>query len=692
MVGRPGQYQFSFNAGELAPAVQGNTGLKQYYAGAAQMLNAEPVPQGGFRLLPRSRYRFTLPRLLDSAGRVALQAFEFGLSRTKTYTVYLTPGLATIAAGGVLVATVPVPYAADDIATLKTVQRFDTMLLFHPTYPIGRLLNNGTDASWTYDTPPFSNVPQVQLTGAYPNIDEKWTIYLSGDTADHLNAALFVVSVNGEETSVIHYATTDISSDIKAAVESLPGVDPGIAVIRQSSGALSGYYEITFSGGNNDGGNFIVSGRVVAPTTASLQTWREQVGKLGGENLFSPTRGYPSCGVFYQDRLAIGGFKAKPTALALSRTGEYFDLNDQLTNVASGALLLNLSTDGAETIVAMTQSKHLVIFTSEADYYVADRAVSAAAAPSIVQSETYGCSPRVPVVSQESGLLYVNRDETILFAATYDAVSDAYVSSPLSLLSSHLIGGMRDAALQRAYTATDSARYWVVRDDGLLVVGLMIRNQDVTAFVRWGTDGAVRAVAVDGSNLVHLAVDRLVGSVMQLCVETLEEDLLLDQAISVTSAIPQTVITGLGMLEGAIVWAVADGYVDGPFRVAAGSITLRNASSHVTVGRWTPPLIETLPLVRDVAAHTVLKRPARVHTVLLDLIASTSLAIGANDRSPRDQSLVPWAVPVDRPPNPFTGQKQVTGLVGWSADGRVTVTQTRPGALQVRNLTVEAKI
>lgn len=692
MVGRPGQYQFSFNSGELAPAVFGNTGLKQYYAGAAAFLNAEPVPQGGFRLLPRSRYRQTMPRALDAAGIPAARMFDFGVSRTKTYIVTFTPGLATITAGGVEVATVAVPYAAADIATLKVVQRFDTMLIYHVAYPTGRLLNTGTDAGWTYDLPAFTNVPQVQLSGAYVNVDEQWIVNMTWTAGSDPEGVGFVISVNGSETDIIvfHDDHTVMPAAVTAALEALPSIDAGIAVAAGTSTNTQAY-QITFSGGQNSGSNFVVSGRIVTPQTfIALTTWRQRVGKPGGENLFSATRGYAACGLFYQDRLAMGGFAAKTTALALSRTGEYFDLNTLLTTVASAAVLLNLSTDGDEQIIALAQSKHLVIFTSEADYYISDRAISATAAPAIVRSSTHGCSPRVPVVQQESGLLYLNRDETILYAATYDAVSDAYVSDPLSLLSSHLVQNIRDAALQKAFTATDSERYWLPRDDGVVVLGLLIRNQDVSAFVRWQTDGWVRAVAVDGNKLVHMLVDRLVGGVMTLCLETLEEGLLLDQAISQTFGTPQTVVPGLGQLEGATVWAIGDGYVEGPFTVTGGSITLQFASSAVTVGRWTPPVVTTLPLVRDVAAHMVLKRPARVHTVVMDLIDTTSVALGANGNRPRD--VVLGTLATDQPLAPRTLQKTVTGLAGFSMEGQVTITQVRPGRLQLRDLTVEAKI
>lgn len=686
MVGRPGQYQFSCNSGELAPELWGNTGLKQYYAGLAQALNIEPLPQGGFDLLPRTRYRAELPLTLDpDTGKPAARCFPFSVSRTAIYMAVFTPLEVRIFKAGVLKATVATPFAAADLKYLKFVQRNETMFLLHQNYAIRRLLRHGDDVTWSLDAPAFANIPIVQYDGTYTNVSELWKInFLGAASGDE-----FVVSVNSEETNAISYSSGTRNDDIKAAIEALANVDPGITVTG-SFGHAANRHDITFDGGTNPGQNFIVSGRFPTSTSAVLTSWREIKGDLGGEDVFSAARGYPAAARFYQDRLVMGGFAAKPSAFLGSRTGEYFDLNIELAT-ASGGVLHNLDTDGAESIVEIRQSKHLVFFTTEADYFVSSRALSATEPPNVVRSSAYGCSRRVPVVEQESSLLYVNRDETILYAATYDAVSEAYVSTPLSLLSSHLVSDMADAALQKAGTVTDSERYWLVRGDGLAIVGLFVRNQEITAFVRWQTDGLVRAVGVDAANMGYMAVERAAGGTQHLYLETLEEGLWLDAALSFTFGSPQTTVTGLSIHNGASVYALCDGYVEGPFTVAGGAIALPYAATNVTVGRWTAPLAETLPPTSEVAAHTVLKRPIRVHTVLLDVIGTTSLAVGANGRPAKEVPLYRAGQPVDAPLAPFTGEVNVTGLTGFTPRGTATITQKRPGALQVRDITVQAR-
>jgi hypothetical protein len=246
-------------------------------------------------------------------------------------------------------------------------------------------------------------------------------------------------------------------------------------------------------------------------------------------------------------------------------------------------------------------------------------------------------------------------------------------------------------ALQRAEEASDADRVWMVRDDGTMAVAVLIRSQEVAAFVRWETNGAIKAVAVDGANVPHIVVERQVDGAPQLHLERLELGLIFDGTVTVENDPPSATVSGLDAHEGAEVWARADGYVEGPFTVSDGTITVSAPSSTIEVGRWTPPIARTLPLPSEVAEKIVLRRPKRVHTVRMDLIETTSLAIAANGGRAKDVPLYFAGQPTDAPPPPFTGMRPVPGLTGFSDTGQVDVTQLRPGRLQWRGLTIEAR-
>jgi hypothetical protein len=249
-----------------------------------------------------------------------------------------------------------------------------------------------------------------------------------------------------------------------------------------------------------------------------------------------------------------------------------------------------------------------------------------------------------------------------------------------------------DGALQKSSSDTVANRLWLVRDDGTMAEGAFIRNQEVAGFTRWETAGDVGAVCVDGKGQCYVGVTRETDGEDVGYFESMEEGLIFDATVEQTFEAATVAVTGLDDHEGAEVWARADGYVSGPYTVSAGAIALPLAATTVEVGRWTPPSAKTLPLPRDIAERTVLRRPARVHTVKLDAINTTSVAIGANDRTAKDQPLFRAGDPADTPLAPYTGRVEARGLKGFSADGIVEITQTKPGALQWRGLTIEARI
>lgn len=806
MVARPGQYQASLNAGELAPAVWGRSDIKQFYSGASLMRNAEPVPQGGWAELPgtvetgfvrqllnpaagatiyspgatvgpallaqanftvqdigvvdvlalsaslsigsvvrvetsvdavvwlpfgaplnvttQSRdYRVALPpgrgrraghvRLMlyvplgapatiavssmtvfaEFGGVVPARQFEHSYSIDDSFTVTVTPGHGDIWKGDAFVASIALPYTAQQIADLTGEQRLNTMLLFHPDVAPWRIIRRDGDGDWTAAPAPFVNVPFVDFGAAYVNIvPDQWSISLQWTTGPA--GLILEIQVNGEDAVGVQLGTdwTAFATALKASIEALPSVQPGIIVTPSppSGGAQYGSVSITFAGTGNAGQRFAVVPRVINVPWASATASHTQFGDPGGEEIMSPSRGYPAHGAFYQDRLFLAGFKAEMGALAGSVTGEYFDLNSKIENTAGG-VLVRLDTRGAEQILYLAQMRHLILFTNEAEYYVSDRAILRGTPPNIAQSSRNGLARGVRPVESEGSLLYVGRSRSIIYAATYSDVSQSYESVPISLLASHLTQGVRGTALQRSSVSTDAARYWVVRDDGLMAVGVMIRNQDVVAFVRFVTDGLVRDVVVDGTNTPFLLIERVVGGQPRLLRERVSSDALLHQQRSFSFAGLSTQVFGLDSLEGVSVWAICDGYAEGPFTVTGGVLTVPNASAQITVGRWTPPIVDTLPLPRLVAERQQLARPCRVHTVRARLEGTTSLAIGANGQPPRDVSLTRAGQALDQPVPPFTGEVEKTGLFGYSAAGIVRFTQVRPGRFRVRDITLEAR-
>ena len=815
MVARPGAYQSYFTAGELAPETHGQFGLKSFYSAAGELTNVEPVAQGGFRLMARSRKLGRIRRQLsdlatsqetDSSGAfagpgtvfeirfaaaqpvsvVAVSGFssdhtddledalqiewdngsswsafgpamrltpsarnqmralepgapvsavgirvrlattppasiditvtsltarsegaEYTSERTRpftfddneTYTYVLSERHVDIYKDGVLTGAAETEFLAAEVDNVIAEQRFDTLLLFHPARRSRRILRDGSDAEWPWDDVPFTDVPQVDLGGAYVNITDIWSVYVQHPTGGRYGRVV-TVTIDGEETEGVTVVDTggDDDADIDAfcaslavAIEALPSVAAGIACTRDAVTATFFRFVIQFTGTGNEGGGRSLAAAVVSHADSAATVAHSQIGELGGEDLISDTRGWAACARFYQDRLWTGGFAAKKGALLASATGDYFNLNIEIAS-DTGAILANLDTEGAERLQRIERSRHLVLFTSDAEYFVSDRTIGRNTPLNIVEASRNGSAPQVPVVSSEGELYYISKNRSVAYAALYSDISQAYDSQPMSLLASHLVDGIVDAALQRPETESDAARYFLPREDGAMAVGILIRNQDVTGFVRWTTDGAVKSVCVDGANVPYLIVERQVDGEGVRFYERLEQNLLVDCATDIVNAPAATTVAGLGDYEGAEVWAIADGVPLGPFTVTGEQITLQDPAANVTVGRWTPPRMMPLPIPRLVAERTVLARPIRVHTVKADVIATTSIAIAGNGGPVNDVPLYFAGLSDQDIVEPFTGELSVGGLSGYTATGEVLVTQVRPGTLQVRDMTREAKL
>ena len=656
-------------------------------------------------VVPTAPTTFTVTALvgLRETASVQTQAtlLNFTSKASLTYDVVLGSDVIDVFKEGVWVGAGNWGAGGGPFDLLGDFQRADVIFLNHEELQPVRL-QRFADHDWARDNVPWGEIPDVDLGAQYTNIVlESWLFTVLGGAGA---TAGIVINVDGNETAVVNTPAMSGQSvsgadyigfrdNLKASVESLPNINPGLVVqvLSSTNGGCS--FRIQFAGEGNAGAQFTVVGRIPTTDSVAIKTSLEQRGSEGGEKLMSATRGWPTCGAFFAQRLLQAGFKARPDSLLASQAGEYFTVDTRIA-ASSGPVLFALDSDVAENIVHLARANHLVIFTDVANHFIADRALTRGQAPNVVTSSEIGAAAGVTVVENDGALLFVSPNRKLVYTLQYSDVAQKYVAEPMNLLASHLVRDVHRAALQKASSGTDAARYLLVRDDGLLVVALLIRGQDVNAMCRWPTDGSVKSVRVDGANRVRLLVERTVGGVAELHLETWDEAALFDGQVTLAGGASH-VVSGLAMHEGRAVWADADGWIVGPFTVSGGQITLPETvplpTTTVKVGRWTAPRALTLPVVRNVSDQAVLERPVRVHTVTVDVKDTTSLAVGANGEPPEDVPLLRAGDQNDVPQPPVTEPIAVEGLEGYTDEGIVEITQARPGKLQVLGVSPQVK-
>lgn len=679
MVSSPGRTQAAFTAGELDPYLYDRTQLKYFSTGLKHAENIIITPQGGFRLADGLRH-------VGSLNAAAQRIFPFEASTGISYDLVFAGTACEVWGTSAKLATFTVSGIGTLNSEMTVAQRLDTMLLFHRDLASKRI--RLTDSGWVVDDLPYANLPNYDYGAVYTNgVPAKWQLEFVGLTDSAGAESIFTLTISGQETFSITYSSDmpTLVAAIDAAIGDLPNVQPGYVVASPAARKVT----IEFSGAGNEGDGWAVSGEVINKADAAIVSVKSVVGVSPGEPVASSARGWPQCGAFWGQRLIVGGFKSLPGAWLMSRVADYYEFNSRFTE-ANGPALVPMDVAGGESIEAIVPSLNLLIFTSQAEYWIAERALSRTEAPNHVQASRHGIRRGQRVVENEGAALWPHRNGATLGELRYTDVEGNFVASDISLLSPHLLKGIIDHDIRRTSETMSCNVQAIVRDDGQARLVALLREQEVTAYTRRTTDGLFKAVARNGRNELSFIVERSGGRML----ERMEEDLLLDEAEDFTISPASSAISGLSRFNGREVYVIGDGNVFGPYVVSGGTVTLPLAVSAVTVGTWKPPIVDTLPPPRDIGPNTVLKRKARIHTVHISVADTTSLAISTNGGPLMNVDLHRFGVLADVPElsQGITGSIKVSGLRGYSDAPFLRISQLRPGRLNVRSITVETAL
>ncbi|UOF78051.1 phage stabilization protein [Caudoviricetes sp.] len=164
---RANTIQTNFTAGEISPNMYGRVDVAKYFNGARKLRNVIPLPQGGLRRRPGTRF---LGYVHDSTKKTIVRTFQF--SETDSYvlefghqTLRIWNSGATIGAP-LVVAT---PYGENDLADLRLAQSADVIFVAHPNY-FPRVITRTSHTSWSIalydnkDGPYLSTTPEIDLT------------------------------------------------------------------------------------------------------------------------------------------------------------------------------------------------------------------------------------------------------------------------------------------------------------------------------------------------------------------------------------------------------------------------------------------------------------------------------------------------------------------------------------------------
>ena len=667
------QIQNDFTSGELDPKLRARTDISQYKSGLTTARNVSIQPQGGAKRRDGTKYVAALDS--GAANAVRMVAFEFSV--TDSYMLVFTPGKMYVFKNQALVTNINSSgndflavsaLTAAIIPEMNWIQSADTVIVAHPDLAPLKIVRGASDSTWTASTLTFSYVPKY----AYTLTVTTGSSFNTSVPHDHLEPS----GTSGNITVTAKHSGSDanIFTSGAAASGSYVGqyinVTPfgRLRVVRKVTDAkLECFAEVPlFDNSNIDDADWEL--------------------EEGYEDVWSSSRGYPRSVTFHEGRLYFGGTKSRPSTIFGSRVSDFFNF-DPGEALDDAAVEATLDTGTFNAIVDMYSGRHLQIFTTGGEFYV-PQTLDDPITPAnlIVKAQTaFGIKAGVRVQNVDGSTLFIQRQGKALQEFVFSDTVQAYTSSKISLLSSHLLKSPGEMAVRVATSTDEGDRLMIVNDDdGSIACYTLLRSQNVIAPCEWTTDGTFLNIGVDVDD-IYVIVKRTVNSADVYYVEVFDPDVFLDCALTGGAASSVNVTH----LQAAQVQIIRDGIIEPAQTVGASphTVTFANAatSSH-QVGLNFTPTIKTLPVEPNLPSGSLKGFKKRIFEINAELFETQAMSINNKEIPFRKFGTNILNDDVEE----YTGIKTLNGVLGYSYDGQLTITQSVP--LKMTVLGVEYKV
>lgn len=313
----------------------------------------------------------------------------------------------------------------------------------------------------------------------------------------------------------------------------------------------------------------------LASTTATFQ-WAERS--------WSTYRGFPTCGIFYQDRFCPASTATEPQTVWMSQTGDYTNYGVSAPLVDSDAMSVLLPSRTVNIVKNMAVLGELVVLTSDSDFSIQPGSNGNLSPTSIlITCHGHRGSSAVSPAIVGNELILVQQMGTVVRNLIYQFSVSGYMGDDIIVMAKHLLTG--HTIVEMAFQQEPDSILWAVRDDGKLLSLTYMREQEMLAWSLHDTDGLFESVSVIPNSTLGIDevwfvvnrggvrfIERLAKRDMG---EYAKDYMMLDCAVTQNNgASPLATVTGLDHLDGKTVNALVDGFVVKDLVVASGSVTL----------------------------------------------------------------------------------------------------------------------
>jgi hypothetical protein len=634
----------NFSTGELDPLLRARVDLQSYGNALAKATNVLIQPQGGLRRRPGLKHIYQLPNTsTESAGNgVRLVPFQFSVD--DSYMLCFTHNRMYVIKNGVVQTNINGsgnPYLTTSIGStivddMCWTQSADTLIVVHPDLQPVRITRT-SDTAWTATTITFDSIPKYAFTLATSNPSGTVTpSAVSGNITLTASASVFT------------------SSHVNQYVNASP--QGRAKIVRFNSGtSVDAITEYPF---------FNTS--AIANGQWELET--------GYEDVWSSGKGWPRSVTFHEGRLYFGGSKSRPSTVWGSKIGLFFDFVPS-ESLDDDAVEATLDTNELNVITDIISSRDFQVFTTGGEFFVPQQGTD----PITPLTFTFknvsrnGIKPGTRVQSVESGSIYIQRQGKSLNEFVFSDTQLTYITQRISLLSGHLLKGPQRIALRRA-SSTDESDLLLMTNtsDGTMAAFSIMRSQQITAPSEFITDGDFIDVGVDVTQ-IYCVTKRVFNGTTRYFIEQFKNDLYTDCAFTGGSA--GGVGSGLPHV-GKSLNVITDGVPQSNETVSgSGAVTFdRESVTSYEVGLPITVYVKTMPVEVKLQTGSRVSMKKRIVEISAVLEDTQHCILNDNEVAFRllDNPLLDDPVPT------FTGIKRVNGVLGYSREQSIEVSQNLP--------------
>jgi len=429
--------------------------------------------------------------------------------------------------------------------------------------------------------------------------------------------------------------------------------------------------------------------------TAATTEWYEQS--------YSAYRGYPQAVTFHEDRLWFAGTPSQPLGIWASRTGKYFDF-DIRDGEADDAIDIEANIGVQAQIRHLVSNRDLQIFASEFEFFIpafTDQPVTPANAK--ISSQTpFGIGYTKPLPF-DGVTIFAQADGKTIRDFLYSDAEGAYVSNPISLLSSHMTENVYQSCVLKGGLNQSGSYLFLMRSkaDSVdytnteLLVYYQIRGDRRSGWVRWTTNyGYMQSIcAVD--NRLFVACNRRSDSTKRFVIEEFTNAVNAEHCSSPHMVNDSTAGTYVASKSSAqfpnagtskVAMFTSTNILLDEYTLSSGEIDVGDYSVDYSSGYIGFPFTataKTQSLDALVEGGPLTGRPRRITKVVADLQDTKSVVINGTKMLPKYVNNSPAQGII------AVSERKEFHVRGITKDPKVTITQDKSLPCQVDGIVVE---